>query len=138
MKYRQSALGSRKNWLTNKFVRTTVRLFIAIFFSIFFSFYEWHLFPLNCTIDFQLILLDFAIHFAIFAIWLQTYEWTYGQNNGQTDRIMGRQTNEWMDMQYMCIDMQTTMIFQYILRFLDASSHLYKRVCPSVHRSVGP
>ena len=31
---------------------------------------------------------------------------------------MGKQTNEWMDMQYMCIDMQETIIFQWILRFL--------------------
>ena len=37
-----------------------------------------------------------------------------GQNNGQTDRIMGGQTNKWMDMQYMCMDMQKTMIFQQI------------------------
>ena len=26
----------------------------------------------------------------------------------------------------------------YFVQFLDASSHLYKRVCPSVRRSVGP
>ena len=32
---------------------------------------------------------------------------------------MGKQTNEWMDMQYMCIDMQETIIFQWILRFLQ-------------------
>ena len=74
------------------------------------------MFPLNCTIDFQLISLDFAIDFAIFTMWLQTYGWmdgqTDGQNNGQTDGIMGGQTNEWIDMQYMCIDMQKTMIFQ--------------------------
>ena len=44
---------------------------------------------------------------------------TDGQNNGQTDGIMGGQTNEWIDMQYMCIDMQKTMIFQWILRFLQ-------------------
>ena len=49
-------------------------------------------------------------------MWLQTYGWmdgqTDGQNNGQTDGIMGGQTNEWIDMQYMCVDMQKTMIFQ--------------------------
>ena len=60
------------------------------------------------TIDFKLIFLDFAIDFAIFTMWLQTYGWadgqTNGQNDGQTDEIMGEQTNEWMDMQYMCID----------------------------------
>ena len=63
---------------------------------------------LNCTIDFQLISLDFAVDFAIFTMWLQTFGWmdgqTIGQNNGQTDGIMGRLTNE-------CIDMQKTMIF---------------------------
>ena len=56
-------------------------------------------------------------------MWLQTYGWmdgqTDGQNNGQTDRIMGGQTYEWIDMQYMRIDMQKTMIFQKILRFLQ-------------------
>ena len=71
--------------------------------------------------DFQLISIDFAIDFAILTMWLQTYGWidgqTDGQNTGQTDRIMGGQTNEWIDMQYMCIDMQKTMIFQRILRF---------------------
>ena len=71
---------------------------------------------MNFTIDFQLILLDFAIDFAIFTMWLQTYGWmdgqTDGQNNGQTYGIIGGQTNEWIDMQYMCIDMQKTMIFQ--------------------------
>ena len=71
---------------------------------------------MNFKIDFQLISLDFAIHFAFFAIWIQTYEWTYGQtdgqNNRQTDRIMGGQANEWMDMQCMCIDIQKTLIFQ--------------------------
>ena len=68
------------------------------------------------TIDLKLISLDFAIDFAIFTMWLQTYGWTDrqtdGQNNGQTDRIMGGQANEWMDMQYMCMDMQKMMIFQ--------------------------
>ena len=34
--------------------------------------------PWNCTIDFKLILLDFAINSAIFTVWLQTYEWTDG------------------------------------------------------------
>ena len=71
---------------------------------------------MNCTIDFQLISFDFAIDFAIFIMWLQTYGWmdgqTDGQNNGQTHGILGRQTNEWIDMQYMCIEMQQTMIFQ--------------------------
>ena len=49
-------------------------------------------------------------------MWLQTYGWTDrqtdGQNNRQTDRIMGGQANEWMDMQYICMDMQKMMIFQ--------------------------
>ena len=102
--------GDAPHLLQNKFVRTTMRLFNAIFFSIFFSFYWCYLFPLNCTIDFQLISLDFAIDFAIFTMWLQTYGWTDrqtdGQNNRQTDRIMGRQANEWMDMQYLCMNMQ--------------------------------
>ena len=61
------------------------------------------LFPWNCTIDFKLILLDFAIDPAVFTMWLQTRGWTDGQtdgqNNGQTDRIMAGQANEWMDMQ---------------------------------------
>ena len=52
-------------------------------FSMQFSFqYFFHfmdgLFPWNCTIDFKLILLDFAIDFAIFTMWLQTYEWMDG------------------------------------------------------------
>ena len=59
---------------------------------------------MNCTIDFQLISFDFAIDFAIFIMWLQTYGWmdgqTDGQNNGQTDGLMGGQTNEWIDIQY--------------------------------------
>ena len=63
-----------------------------------------------------LVSFGFAIDFAIFTMWLQTYGWTDGQtdgqNNGQTDRIMGGQTNKWMDMQYTCIEMQKTMIFQ--------------------------
>ena len=75
----------------------------------------------NGTIDFKLILLDFAIDFAIFTMWLQTYGWTDGQtdgqNDGQTDKIMGGQTNELLDMQCMCIDMQNTIIFQQILQF---------------------
>ena len=58
--------------------------------------------------DFQLISLNFAIDFAIFTMWLQTYGWmdgqTIGQNDGQTGGIMGRHSNE-------CIDMQKTMIF---------------------------
>ena len=37
---------------------------------------------------------------------------TDGQNNGQTDRMMGGQANEWMDMQHTCLDMQKMMIFQ--------------------------
>ena len=49
-------------------------------------------------------------------MWLQKYGLmegqTDGQNNGQTDGILGGQTNEWIDMQYMCIEMQQTMIFQ--------------------------
>ena len=78
---------------------------------------------MNCTIDFQLISLDFAIDFAIFTMWLQTCGWTDGQtdgqNNGQTDRMMGGKTNKWMDMQYTCIDMQKTMVFQKIFQFLQ-------------------
>ena len=81
------------------------------------------LFQWNCTIDFKLILLDFAISFAIFTMWLQTYEWTngqtYGQNDGQTVKTMGGQANEWMDMQYKGIDGQKTMIFQQIMQFLQ-------------------
>ena len=41
------------------------------------------------------------------------------QNNGQKDKIMDRQTNEWIDMQCMCIDMLKTIIFHYILQFLQ-------------------
>ena len=71
----------------------------------------------------SIVQIDFAIDFAIFTIWLLTYIWmdgqTDGQSNGQTDRIIGGQTNEWMDMQYACIAMQKTMIFQQILRFLQ-------------------
>ena len=71
---------------------------------------------MNCIIDFQSISFDFAIDIAIFIMWLQTYGWmdgqTDGQDNGQTHRILGRQTNEWIDMQYMCIEMQQTMISQ--------------------------
>ena len=48
-----------------------MRLFNAIFFSIFFSFS-------GCTIDLKLISLDFAIDFAIFTMWLQTYGWADG------------------------------------------------------------
>ena len=43
-------------------------------------------------------------------MWLHNYGWTDRhtdrQNNGQTDRIIGGQTSEWMDMQYMYMDMQ--------------------------------
>ena len=42
-----------------------------------------------------------------------------GQKDGQTVKIMGRQTNKWLDMQCMCIDMQKTVIFQWILQFLQ-------------------
>merc|ERR1719285_1266563 len=53
---------------------------------------------------YSLISLDFAIDFAIFTMWLQTCGWTDGQtdelNNEQTDRLMGGQTNKWMDMQH--------------------------------------
>ena len=74
------------------------------------------MFLLNCSYRFQLISLDFAMDLAIFTMWFQTYGLmdgqTDGQNNGQTDRIMGGQASEWMDMQYTCIDMQKTMIFQ--------------------------
>ena len=76
------------------------------------------MFLLNCSTRFQLISLDFAIDLAIFTMWFQTYGLmdgqTDGQNNGQTDRIMGGQTNERMDMRFMSIDMQKTMIFQWI------------------------
>ena len=34
-----------------------------------------------------------------------------GRSNGQTDGIIGGQTNEWIDMQYMCIDMQKKDVF---------------------------
>ena len=51
----------------------------------FFSFY-------GVTIDFQMILLDFALDFSIFTIWLLTYVWmdrqTDGENNGHKDKIM--------------------------------------------------
>ena len=61
-------------------------------------------------------LLDFAIDFAIFTMWLQLYGWTDGltdgQNDRQTDKIIGAQTIEWVNMQYMCMDMQKTIIFQ--------------------------
>ena len=71
---------------------------------------------MSFTIDFQLISIDFAIDFASFTIWLQMYGWmdgqTDGQNNYWTDQIMSGQTNEWIDMQYMCLNMQRTMIFQ--------------------------
>ena len=84
-------------------------------FNIFFYFVDV-MFPFYCTINFQLISLDFVIDFAIFTLWLQMYGWMDGQtdrqNNGQTDRIMGGQTNKWMDMQCMCIDMQKTIIFR--------------------------
>ena len=67
----------------------------AIFFSIFFHF-----------MDDTYHLLDFAIDFAIFTMWLQTCGWTDGhtdgQYNGQTDRLMGGQINKWMDMQHTC------------------------------------
>ena len=40
-----------------------------------------------------------------------------GQNNEETDKYMGGQTNALMDMQYMCIKMQKTMIFQQFYDF---------------------
>jgi len=68
----------------------------------FFSFYGCYMFLLNCATRFKLISLDFAIDLAIFTMWLQTYGLMDGQtdeqNNGQTDRIVGGQTNEQMDM----------------------------------------
>ena len=78
--------------------------------------------------DFQLISIDFAIDFASFTIWLQTYGWmdgqTDGQNTGQTDRIMGGQTNEWIDMQCMCIDMQKIYDFPvYLIAHLKRKSN---------------
>ena len=50
---------------------------MQFFFQFFFHFMD-ELFPWNCTIDFKLILLDFAIDFASFTMWLQTYEWMDG------------------------------------------------------------
>ena len=35
-----------------------------------------------------------------------------GQNDGQTDKLMDGQTIEWVDMQFMRMDMQKTIIFQ--------------------------
>ena len=32
---------------------------------------------------------------------------------------MGGQTNEWIDNQFMCIEIQKTIIFQWILQFLQ-------------------
>ena len=68
-------------------------------------------------------LLDFAIDFAIFTMWLQSYGWTDGQTNGQndrqTDKIMDAQTIEWVDMHCICMDTQKTIIFQQILQFLQ-------------------
>ena len=49
----------------NKFIRTTMRLFNAFFFSIFFHFVDV-MFPFDCAINFQLILLDFVIEFTNF------------------------------------------------------------------------
>ena len=46
-------------------------------FNIFFHFMD-DLFPWNRTIDFKLTLLDFAIDFAIFTMWLKIYGWTDG------------------------------------------------------------
>ena len=106
-------------------------------FNIFFNFID-NLFPLNCTIDFKLISHDFAIDFAMFTIWLQMYGrtdgQTHGQNNGQTDK-MGKQTNEPMDMQYICIDMQETIIFQWILQFLQ--KHYGRTDGPTDRRTDG-
>ena len=66
-------------------------------FNMFYYFID-DLFPWNCAIDFKLILLDFAIDFAICTMQLQTYGWTDGWTDGQydrqTDKIMGGQTNE--------------------------------------------
>ena len=63
-----------------------------------------------------MISFGFAIDFAIFTMWLQTYGWTDGQTdgqkNGQTDNLMGGQPNEWMTMQHMYIDKSKTIIFQ--------------------------
>ena len=39
---------------------------------------------------------------------------TNRQKNGQTDKYKGGQTNIWMDMLYKCIEMQKTMIFQFL------------------------
>ena len=40
-----------------------------------------------------------------------------------------------IDLFYFCLVLPTSCFYGL---FLDASSHLYMRVCPSVHRSVGP
>ena len=71
-----------KVFFLNEFVQTKMRLCNS-FFNIF-LFYR-----LNCAIDWQLISLDFAIDFAIFTMWLQTYGWM----DRQMDRIIERQTD---------------------------------------------
>ena len=37
-----------------------------------------------------------------------------------------------------CLRSPASTLLRHLFLFLDASSHLYRRVCPSVGRSVGP
>ena len=60
---------------------------MQFYFQYFFSFYGCFLSPLNCTIDLQLISLDFARFCNFFNV--VTNRWTDGP--------MDRQTNGWMD-----------------------------------------
>ena len=123
-KHTQPELNKRCAYRKDKFVRTTIRLFNAIFFSIFFLFYGWYV-----SIEmFNRLPIDFTWFCSRFLQFLQCGyrhmdRQIDGQNNGQTDKIMGRQTYEWIDMQYMCIDMQKTMIFLWILWFLQTDGH---------------
>ena len=64
------------------------------------------LFSWNCTIEFILISLDFAMILQFLQCGYRHMDGRMDrQNNGQTDRIIGGKTNDWMDM-------QKTMIFQ--------------------------
>ena len=40
-------------------------------------------------------------------------------NDGRMDKILGGQTNEWMDMQCMCIDMQKSIISNRFCNFYN-------------------
>ena len=53
-------------------------------FSFHYLFIKWmlFLFLLSCTIDLQLISLDFSIDFGIFTIWLLMHVWIDGQIDG--------------------------------------------------------